>query len=141
MTVKLRPFNQSVLPTSQTSLRRLFLEDLYREHRSPLVAFAARAVHDDDAAEDIVQESFAAILAGRFPVPAVDVRRKLEIVVHFHCAEYADARAKHRLAKERLRASHQKRERVWRSWRVTPLRAANREARESERKLDAEEDG
>jgi hypothetical protein len=126
-----------------SAMRRLFVESLYRQYGAVLTVFAARIVHDGDAAEDIVQEAFTSILAGRFPVPALDVRRKLEIVVRFHCEEHKDARARLRIAKARMRASRDTRERVWRSWRVTPLRFKDRDEWERERAwvLDERVDG
>jgi len=106
------------LPTSLTAARRRIVQALYREYSSRLVDFAALHVRDEDAAEDIVQSAFASILAGRFPVPAVDVDRKLEEIVRRHCAAHRKARAHQRATKSAFREAHERSERTaWRSWR------------------------
>jgi predicted RNA polymerase sigma factor len=105
-------------PVPINAARRLIVQALYREYGPRLVHFAVQRVRDEDAAEDIVQDAFSSILSGRFPVPAVDVRRKLQEVVRYHCAVHKKAEATIRSAKEAFRKAHERSDKsAWRAWR------------------------
>ena len=76
-------------------------------------------MRDEDDAEDVVQEAFTSIIDGRFSVPAVDVHRKLEQVVRFHCSAHRKANATRRATGRALRKQHVRPEKeVWRAFRA-----------------------
>ena len=65
MNSKLRAIVFPIPSDTQSARRRFSVEVLYRQHGASLVDFVAHRVRDEDAAEDIVQETFASILDGR----------------------------------------------------------------------------
>jgi DNA-directed RNA polymerase specialized sigma24 family protein len=107
----------------QSAARRLIVQKLYREYGPRLVHFAVQRVRDEDAAEDIVQDVFTAILSGRFPIPAVDVHRKLVEIVRQQCATH---RRSETLTRDSRRTREVPESEGWRAWRQSLARRGDR---------------
>ena len=115
MNSKLRAIVFPIPSDTQSARRRFSVEVLYRQHSASLVDFVAHHVRDEDAAEDIVQETFASILDGRFPVPAVDVVAKLQAVARYHATEHLELEARRHGGRSAGKARARPRDRPLRS--------------------------
>jgi DNA-directed RNA polymerase specialized sigma24 family protein len=122
-----RPLPSLDLAAPHNAARRVIVQALYREYGARLVEYAASRVRDEDAAEDIVQEAFSSMIDGRFSVPAVDVHRKLEAVVRFHCSAHRRANARRRATSRALLEVNERSEKAgWRAFRASLRGRGNR---------------
>ena len=134
------PFSLSEQSNPKNAARRNLLAGMYRAHGPFLVAYATRRLRDADAAQEVVQDAFASILTGQSRLPAVDVRRKLQQIVAYHCDLRIDAHGGERRTRHALREARAQAETAaWRAWRVARRSRLGPEDDDADR-LDYQED-